>query len=172
LYVCLSIEEVLNKSIVPYAFALMREDKLLDYVTKSFWHETIRLYYAKNDATLVIKKCMENISDTSSLGLAIECGEEALTMEEKTRTKLKNLLEKGIEDKNPAMRRVITFFITLFTYKTVSLFLCPRTLVRTLRPPRLCDKTPFSFLLLVLFHSCPVYKIDNCYNEPDKGNVD
>lgn len=84
------------------------EHDLLKHVGDSFWHETIRLYCAKNDATPIIKKCMEEEKVLSSaLTLAIECEEEALTLESKIRSQLKTLLVKGIEDKNPERRRIV-----------------------------------------------------------------
>lgn len=46
------------------------------YVTDSWWHETVRLYVAKGDATPVVEACIDN-GGVSAFVLASECMDEA-----------------------------------------------------------------------------------------------
>ena len=72
------------------------------------WHNFVIIGPPGSGKTTMLK----HMVITLALGkqrrkLAIECEQEALTVEEKTRSKLKKLLEKEIEDKDTSRRKII-----------------------------------------------------------------
>ncbi len=84
------------------------ENEIINQIEDRWWHEVIRLYCAKSNASGIIRKCLELVnSSVSSLSLAIECMDEALEMDEKLRVQLQNVLINGVEDPNYERRRVV-----------------------------------------------------------------
>lgn len=82
------------------------ENDLLKQVTNSWWNETIRLYCAQADASLVIKTCLKS-SNVNALSLAIECMDEAREVNLETRAQYEEVMEKGVEDPDPERRKLI-----------------------------------------------------------------
>ncbi|EIJ43566.1 putative NTPase (NACHT family) [Beggiatoa alba B18LD] len=68
------------------AYLLERKDNIKweNFVHRSWWQETLRLYVAQGDATPVVKACLENAS-LAAMTLAAHCLEEARELEEDTR---------------------------------------------------------------------------------------
>jgi DNA polymerase III delta prime subunit len=84
------------------------EKELLSKINDTWWHEVIRLYVAKTDATTIIKECLENCSTYAhTLTLTIECMDEAREVDPGLRSQLQQILEKGIEDADPERRRIV-----------------------------------------------------------------
>ena len=84
------------------------ERVLVEQVSDSWWHETIRLYCAQADATQLIAACLTaNRPSIQALQLALECQHEALKIQQSIRSHLDTLLTQGIEDQDEERRRVI-----------------------------------------------------------------
>ena len=84
------------------------EQVLVEQVSDSWWHETIRLYCAQADATQLITACLTaNCPSIQALQLALECQYEALKIQQSIRSHLDILLTQGIEDPDEERRRVI-----------------------------------------------------------------
>lgn len=83
--------------------------ELLGQVNDEGWHETIRLYVAQaNDATAIIQACLAAQPPTpAALALALECMEERPAVDPTVRAQVTALLERGVEDADPARRRVV-----------------------------------------------------------------
>jgi Cdc6-like AAA superfamily ATPase len=88
------------------------ESELVAQVSESWWHETIRLYSAQDDATPIINACLDRNS-TAALVLAMECEEEALKVQPETRERLEGIIAKGIEEDNPEWRLVTEMLLML-----------------------------------------------------------
>ncbi|OQW92356.1 MAG: hypothetical protein BWK78_01930 [Thiotrichaceae bacterium IS1] len=71
-------------------------------VTDSWWHETLRLYAAQADATLMMKSCLQ-IQSVTTLTLAADCLEEALQLDKSVRHKMETLLTGNLEFENPEL---------------------------------------------------------------------
>lgn len=82
-----------------------QERILVDQVQNDWWHETIRLYCAKADATAIIEACLQ-ATTTETLILALECQREALRVEQATQHRLQMVIDQGIEDADLERRRV------------------------------------------------------------------
>jgi energy-coupling factor transporter ATP-binding protein EcfA2 len=84
------------------------EQVLVTQVSNSWWHETIRLYCAQADATVVILACLsEERPSVAAVTLALECDEEKLTIQPAAKAQLDTLLEQGVEDQDPERRRLV-----------------------------------------------------------------
>ena len=82
--------------------------ELVMYVEESWWHETIRLYCARADATPIIDACLSDSKPSVlALTLAIECANEALKIQRQVRQKLETILQEGIEDDDPERRKIV-----------------------------------------------------------------
>ncbi len=78
------------------------------YVGTSWWHETIRLHAAQDDATLIVDACLANDRPSiEALTLAIECREEAMQLQQVSRDKLETLLTSGVDDPDSERRRLV-----------------------------------------------------------------
>ncbi len=82
--------------------------ELVMYVEDSWWHETIRLFCAKSDATEIIKACLSDSKPSvPALTLAIECATEALKIQPQVRKQLEKMLQDDIEDDDPERRKIV-----------------------------------------------------------------
>lgn len=83
------------------------EHELETCVEDSWWHETIRLFSAKGDATNIIRACVAPRPKASVpvLTLALECLEESTVLSEDMR-RLADDLAQMVENDNPDVRRV------------------------------------------------------------------
>lgn len=68
-------------------------------VNDSWWHETLRLYAAQGDATELVKSC-SNHDDIIALSLAVDCLEEALQIEEETRTLIISMIVDNLDSED------------------------------------------------------------------------
>jgi energy-coupling factor transporter ATP-binding protein EcfA2 len=83
-------------------------DDLTSNIEDSWWHETIRLFSAQSDASLIITKClMDEKPSVGKLVLAIECADEAREIQPALRTKLESILLQGIEDTDLERRKIV-----------------------------------------------------------------
>lgn len=72
-----------------HVFENRLEGVLVSRLTDSWWHETIRLYAAQVDATSLIKACLAvKPSNVKALTLAIDCEEEARSVDVNIRRKV------------------------------------------------------------------------------------
>jgi energy-coupling factor transporter ATP-binding protein EcfA2 len=84
------------------------EPELINHIGDSWWHETIRLYCAQNDATNVIEACLSQANTSVEvLMLAIECNEEKLEAQAHVSLQVNEILDKGVEDPDPERRRIV-----------------------------------------------------------------
>lgn len=84
------------------------ENELLEHVEESWWHETIRLYCARADATPIIASCLSRPKPSvPALTLAIECENEALKAHAEVRQQLFAILNQGVEDPDPERRTLV-----------------------------------------------------------------
>lgn len=75
------------------------EQQLLPQVANSWWHETIRLYCARADATRIIQACLQGTPpELAALELATACKEEALEADPMVWKQLQTILEQSVED--------------------------------------------------------------------------
>src|SRR5579871_442245 len=75
------------------------EDQLLAQVVNSWWHETIRLYCARADATRIVQACLQGSPPAlSALELATACKEEALEADPLVWEQLQSILEQSVEE--------------------------------------------------------------------------
>lgn len=75
-----------------------REQILINNLQNSWWHETIRLYVAQNDATNIIQAALK-VSTVDSMALAYDCLEESLSVDTEVREELENRLEMDLESR-------------------------------------------------------------------------
>jgi energy-coupling factor transporter ATP-binding protein EcfA2 len=86
------------------------EQELINHIGDSWWHETIRLYCAQNDATHIIEACLSQANmSVETLMLAIECNEEKLEAQTYVDKRVKEILEKGAENPDTTTSRVVMF---------------------------------------------------------------
>ncbi|MEM8610435.1 MAG: NACHT domain-containing protein [Cyanobacteria bacterium P01_H01_bin.105] len=64
----------------------------------SWWSETIRLYAAQSDASRIIRAAIQ-ASTTESLSLALDCLQEARSVDPAVRQKLENIIAEGLEER-------------------------------------------------------------------------
>ena len=84
------------------------EQTLVTQVRTTWWHETIRLYCAQGDATLIIFACLAGgRPSVQTLALAIECQQEALKIQPVVNAQLDALLKQGAEDSDPERQHVV-----------------------------------------------------------------
>jgi len=84
------------------------EATLLLHLGESWWEETTRLYCAQTDATRIIEACLKyETHSVVHLNLAIECQEESLKIQPKTKLRLDQVLAQGAEDANPTRRSIV-----------------------------------------------------------------
>jgi energy-coupling factor transporter ATP-binding protein EcfA2 len=84
------------------------EQDMANRVGDPWWHEVIRLYGAKGDASLIIAACLKtDPMSPKALALAIDCIEEARSVNLELRKRLDRLMEDGVEDENPEIRKVV-----------------------------------------------------------------
>ncbi len=83
------------------------EKVIIKQVTDSWWHETIRLYCAQSDASIIIDACLEGIPSVSKLTLALECQQEALKIHQSSKARLETFLLQRIEDPIREMRQLV-----------------------------------------------------------------
>ncbi len=82
-------------------------NELTKVVVDDWWHETIRLFCARNDATAIIQACLEQDPvPISTLVLAIECSEEALRVQPKIRHHLEQIINQDVESDDLQRRHV------------------------------------------------------------------
>ncbi|MEV7200271.1 NACHT domain-containing protein [Streptomyces griseoluteus] len=81
---------------------------LTENVDSPWWRETILLWSAANDATLVITACLNN-DTVPALALAFDCAEEARTVDPDTRSRLESLLTPPgpNEPRDPPQARLV-----------------------------------------------------------------
>lgn len=94
------------------ASVFIREKQLVkeleNRVTDPWWHETIRLYAANNDASPIIEACLNKVDlNPSLLKLAQECIEIAKMVNKETRKKFVTLLAKSTDKYIPEKQRII-----------------------------------------------------------------
>jgi predicted NACHT family NTPase len=82
------------------------EKELIEHVNETWWRETIRLFCAQTDASTVIFACLKS-KTTASLSLAIECMREAREVSPEVRDEYQAMMDKGLEDPNPEIRRTV-----------------------------------------------------------------
>jgi len=74
-------------------------------VDDSWWHETLRLYAAQGDATLLVQACLES-NTIAALTLAADCLEEALILDATIRQQLETRLINDLESEDVARRKL------------------------------------------------------------------
>ena len=74
-------------------------------VDDSWWHETLRLYAAQGDATLLVQACLEN-NTVAALTLVADCLDEALKLDAKVRQQVETRLINDLESKEDDKRRL------------------------------------------------------------------
>ncbi|MBZ0282737.1 MAG: NACHT domain-containing protein [Anaerolineae bacterium] len=83
------------------------ENELIGQINNSWWHETLRLYSARADASAIIEACLAaEPPSITVLTLAVECRDEAREIDPTLREALENRVEKGLEDPDPDRRRL------------------------------------------------------------------
>lgn len=82
------------------------EQKLLENLEDTWWHETILLYAVRKDGTNVINACLRKTNNLEVLKLAITCNEEASVSPE-TRKLLEQVLYEKLDDTNVKRRQVV-----------------------------------------------------------------
>ncbi len=81
--------------------------QLIQCVDDIWWHEVIRLYCAQAEATPIIDACLQRaMTSVPALVLALECKEEALSVQAETAKSLEDLLTSGLENADSQRRRV------------------------------------------------------------------
>jgi hypothetical protein len=84
------------------------ESELYDKVNDDWWHEVIKLYSARSDATQIITTCLDQDPPTAAaLSLAIQCLEEAHQVQPRLRELTEKILLQNAEDPDPEMRKII-----------------------------------------------------------------
>jgi hypothetical protein len=71
----------------------------------SWWHETLKLYAAQNDATALVAACLAHAT-VGSLTLALECSEEALILDEKVKQRVTVQIEANLESSDRHLRHM------------------------------------------------------------------
>jgi len=65
-------------------------------IDDSWWHETLRLYAAQGDATLLVQACLES-NTVEALSLAVDCLEESLKLDATVRKQVETRLDNYLE---------------------------------------------------------------------------
>lgn len=82
--------------------------ELITHIENSWWHETTRLYAARADASDIIAACIQKEKPSiTALTLAIECMNEAGSVQPAVRSHVEKLLLKEVEDPEPERRRIV-----------------------------------------------------------------
>jgi energy-coupling factor transporter ATP-binding protein EcfA2 len=74
-------------------------------VDDSWWHETLRLYAAQENATLLVQACLEN-NTVAALTLAADCLDEALKLDKTVRKQVETRLINDLESKEDDKRKL------------------------------------------------------------------
>ncbi|MBV6341400.1 NACHT domain-containing protein [Candidatus Magnetobacterium casense] len=74
-------------------------------VSDSWWHETLRLYAARGNATDIVKACLE-VNTVPSLTLALECLEEAQMISVEVREAVEVFFAHNVESPDEDLRRI------------------------------------------------------------------
>ena len=98
------IYEFVHKSFQEYLAAVevkdtKQETLLTQKMGDDWWFETIRLYAAQSDASLLIWAALKQAT-VPALTLAVDCLEEGLRVKPEIRTALEQRLERGLESTN------------------------------------------------------------------------
>ena len=88
-----------------YILENQKIDVIVEKVNSSWWHETIRLYCAQTDASLIIIACLDNLSP-QTLSLALECEKEAREISPAIRANLRAMLDNGLESSDPDIQKL------------------------------------------------------------------
>lgn len=96
-----NLYEFAHKSFQEYLTAVQikesnQEEILINNLNNAWWEETIRLYAAQTDATKLINTALEN-PDVTALKLALDCCDEALSVNAQVKENLYQQIEKGLE---------------------------------------------------------------------------
>jgi energy-coupling factor transporter ATP-binding protein EcfA2 len=84
----------------------LQEKVALDWgVDDSWWHETLRLYAAQGDATLLVQACLES-NTVAALSLAMDCLDEALILDATVRQQVETRLINDLEAEEVDRRRL------------------------------------------------------------------
>jgi len=86
-------------------YFLEHKDKFKYDVTKTWWHETLRLYVAQADASDVVRMCLKS-QQIEALALAVDCLEEARELDGEVREQVEELLTAGLESPDPERRKL------------------------------------------------------------------
>jgi hypothetical protein len=105
-----SLYEFAHKSFQEYLAAAEvkethQEAVLIQNVGQGWWAETIRLYASQQDATQIIQAA-QAAGSVAALTLAVECLEEALSVQPEVRKSLEEQLEGGLESSDPQLFRL------------------------------------------------------------------
>lgn len=109
----LGIYSFAHKTFQEYLAAMYILDKnlesdLYNKVNDDWWHEVIKLYSARSDATQIITTCLDQEPPTAAaLSLAIQCLEEAHQVQPRLRELTEKILLQNAEDSNYEMRKII-----------------------------------------------------------------
>ncbi|MEM9218576.1 MAG: SUMF1/EgtB/PvdO family nonheme iron enzyme [Cyanobacteria bacterium P01_F01_bin.150] len=76
--------------------------RLIYNIDKAWWHETIRLYAAKNDTTALVDAAL-NKPSIATLTIAYDCLEEGKSLAPETRQRLEN---RGLDAADPAIAKL------------------------------------------------------------------
>jgi hypothetical protein len=83
----------------------LQDKVVLDWgVDDSWWHETLRLYAALGDATLLVQACLES-NTVAALSLAVDCLEEALILDATVRQQIETRLINDLESEDVDKRK-------------------------------------------------------------------
>ncbi|MBV6342605.1 SUMF1/EgtB/PvdO family nonheme iron enzyme, partial [Candidatus Magnetobacterium casensis] len=74
-------------------------------VSDSWWHETLRLYATRGDATDIINACLE-VKTVSALTLALECLEEVQLIDVEVREAIEGFFARNLESDDENLRRI------------------------------------------------------------------
>ena len=102
--------EFAHKSFQEYlAAAQIKElgqgEVLVEHLSQPWWDETIRLYAAQSDVTLLLRAILKR-PNVTTLTLAFDCLEEGLSVHPEVRQRLESLLASGLESQNPKLARL------------------------------------------------------------------
>ncbi len=76
-----------------------------EWVDASWWHETLRLYAAQGNATILVQACLAK-DTVSALSLAADCLDEAKQLDADMRQALEQKLIADLESEDPARRKL------------------------------------------------------------------
>ncbi len=88
--------------------------QLIQHVDDTWWHEVIRLYCARAEATPIINACLQRATaSVPALVLALECAGEALSVQPEMAKHLQDLLASWLKIADPERQRVaVEAFLT------------------------------------------------------------